>query len=424
MQGDLGPKDEHILPTRSRKKHGSHIVIKRDDDDEKDKRKSYFGKTLSGIFTSFTFKNRKDEHFSDLNSRDGLQQQSISLRLKIFEKIINKLTESAIEIEGIFRISADESKLNKIFQTLWEEDPDLNGCSPHELSNLLKLYLRESKEPLVTFSVYEELMSLKGESLMPQNLQILVRKLPRDRYLMLRLLVKLLILMTSKSEVNKMNSDTLSLLLAPAILRSRNNDALDFTMMLQQKKRNAQQASQSPNSSQTSTSAPSTPTSTSTSSTTTSPTDNSKESPNHGQPARAGLSSEDAQRLAQLVKQEQESVAHSKQLVLLFLTHHEYIFPSLEEYDPPQEDSPLLSPFSTTPERKNSGSVSTESTPRTHKTPTGQTGSLIKDSKSKRLSAPPMTLSQLQARVSYNVGANNPDDEISLLEALNSIVPE
>ena len=127
-----------------------------------------------------------------------------------------------------------------------------------------------------------------------------------------------------------MNSDSLSLLLAPAILRSRNNDALEFTIMLQNKKKNVHQvhppnsqnsASSVPTSSSSSSSAPSTPTPVQAGiSITTSPIENTKEGhppQNQTQPAgRAGLSAEDAQRLAQLVKQEQETVAHSKQLVI------------------------------------------------------------------------------------------------------------
>lgn len=71
-----------------------------------------------------------------------------------------------VTAEGIFRISGVLDQVNhykQMFDT--GSDPDLTSCSnPHNISNLLKLYLRELPNPLLTYERYDAFVALASKS--------------------------------------------------------------------------------------------------------------------------------------------------------------------------------------------------------------------------------------------------------------------
>lgn len=68
----------------------------------------------------------------------------------------------ALETEGIFRRSANLNKVKVIKEVVNRgEKPQFED--PHEAAVLLKTFLRELKEPLLTHELYDEVMQFQSE---------------------------------------------------------------------------------------------------------------------------------------------------------------------------------------------------------------------------------------------------------------------
>ena len=80
----------------------------------------------------------------------------------VVAKTIEYLEETALQLEGVFRISGNQSEVLALKKGFDEgQDVSVKECSsPHVAAGLLKLYLRDLPEPLFTFSLYDIFMSL------------------------------------------------------------------------------------------------------------------------------------------------------------------------------------------------------------------------------------------------------------------------
>lgn len=65
-----------------------------------------------------------------------------------------------METEGIFRRSANTSKINYL-QQVANNGECLNFNDPHEAAVLLKRFLRELKKPLLTYELYDEILNFQ-----------------------------------------------------------------------------------------------------------------------------------------------------------------------------------------------------------------------------------------------------------------------
>lgn len=78
-----------------------------------------------------------------------------------------ELVEQSIEVEGIFRISANQNEINslvEIFDNCAPDDRDLSRYSVHAICGILKLWLRSLPEPLLTFKLYDRLVNAESAS--------------------------------------------------------------------------------------------------------------------------------------------------------------------------------------------------------------------------------------------------------------------
>ena len=68
----------------------------------------------------------------------------------------------ALDVQGLYRLSGAKSRMERICQ-LFEavaDRVDLSEQSPHLVASVLKLYLRKLPEPLMTFALYDEFISI------------------------------------------------------------------------------------------------------------------------------------------------------------------------------------------------------------------------------------------------------------------------
>ncbi|KAF7648138.1 hypothetical protein LDENG_00161500 [Lucifuga dentata] len=145
----------------------------------------------------------------------------------VMRDTISFLSEQGLEIEGIFRRSANvtlvkevQLKYNSGEAVSFREMEDI-----HLAAVILKTFLRELPEPLLTFHLYNDIVNFNS---VPSDSQVVVMKkllesLPEENYASLRYLVTFLAQVSSSSDINKMTNSNLAVVFGPNLLWGRDN---------------------------------------------------------------------------------------------------------------------------------------------------------------------------------------------------------
>uniref|UniRef100_A0A668AM04 Rho GTPase-activating protein 29 n=1 Tax=Myripristis murdjan TaxID=586833 RepID=A0A668AM04_9TELE len=181
------------------------------------------------------------------NSADGIPF--------IIRKCTSEIENRALNIKGIYRVNGAKSRVEKLCQA-FENGKDLVELSdlyPHDISNVLKLYLRQLPEPLILFRYYNDFIGLAKESqsiiveeveasrlsptpLTPAQVSVelnrvlfkikdLLRQLPLAHYKTLQFLIEHLHRVTERSDENKMTASNLGIIFGPTLIKPRQTDA-------------------------------------------------------------------------------------------------------------------------------------------------------------------------------------------------------
>ncbi|XP_044125362.1 rho GTPase-activating protein 45 isoform X1 [Bufo gargarizans] len=166
-------------------------------------------------------------------------------------KCVSEIEARALTMKGIYRVNGVKTRVEKLCQAFenGKELVELSQASPHDLSNVLKLYLRQLPEPLMPFRLYNGLMGLAKESLrdgetgkasrledkgaetepevlaMVERLKELLQDLPFENRVTLQYLVKHLCRVSEQEQINKMSPSNLGIVFGPALMRPRPTDA-------------------------------------------------------------------------------------------------------------------------------------------------------------------------------------------------------
>ncbi|CAB1326828.1 unnamed protein product, partial [Coregonus sp. 'balchen'] len=92
------------------------------------------------------------------NSSDGIPF--------IIRKCTSEIESRALNLKGIYRVNGAKSRVEKLCQA-FENGKDLvelSDLSPHDIGNVLKLYLRQLPEPLILYRYYNDFIGLAKES--------------------------------------------------------------------------------------------------------------------------------------------------------------------------------------------------------------------------------------------------------------------
>ncbi|XP_051481049.1 rho GTPase-activating protein 29 isoform X2 [Apus apus] len=172
----------------------------------------------------------------------------------IIKKCTSEIENRALNVKGIYRVNGAKSRVEKLCQA-FENGKDLVELSElyaHDISNVLKLYLRQLPEPLILFRLYNEFIGLAKES---QNIteeldtkqaspkskkrqsicielnriiikiKDLLKQLPVPNYNTLQYLIGHLHRVTEQSDENKMSASNLGIIFGPTLIRPRQTDA-------------------------------------------------------------------------------------------------------------------------------------------------------------------------------------------------------
>uniref|UniRef100_A0AAX7THP9 Rho GTPase activating protein 45b n=1 Tax=Astatotilapia calliptera TaxID=8154 RepID=A0AAX7THP9_ASTCA len=181
----------------------------------------------------------------------------------IITKCISEIERRALKMKGIYRVNGVKTRVEKLCQAFenGKELVELSQCSPHDISNVLKLYLRQLPEPIMPFHLYNKLMGLAKESLhnegdtpegedsesssthpavsrgpelvdlgpdtdpevlvLVDSLRELLKELPKPNIATLRYIVRHLRRIAELEQDNKMSPSNLGIVFGPSLMRPR-----------------------------------------------------------------------------------------------------------------------------------------------------------------------------------------------------------
>eukprot|EP00054_Salpingoeca_dolichothecata_P000893 m.17863 g.17863 ORF g.17863 m.17863 type:complete len:467 (+) comp11509_c0_seq2:1139-2539(+) len=137
---------------------------------------------------------------------------------------ISYIRQHGMEVEGIFRRSANASHVTEVRNLCNQGQPvDLDAYKDvHLAAVLLKTFLRELQQPLLTFALYDEIMAvddISKEARLPAVIAI-VEKLPERNRNVLLYLLRFLGEVIEHQEANRMTASNLAIVFGPNLVWS------------------------------------------------------------------------------------------------------------------------------------------------------------------------------------------------------------
>ncbi|XP_051989675.1 rho GTPase-activating protein 45-like [Xyrauchen texanus] len=169
----------------------------------------------------------------------------------IIKKCITEIERRALRMKGIYRVNGVKTRVEKLCQAFenGKELVELSQASPHDISNVLKLYLRQLPEPIMPFRMYNDLMGLAKESLqsdsevgegakgpelmhrgsetepevltLVEKLRELLKRLPQANIATLKYIVQHLHRVSELEQDNKMSASNLGIVFGPTLMRPK-----------------------------------------------------------------------------------------------------------------------------------------------------------------------------------------------------------
>lgn len=155
------------------------------------------------------------------------RQHTIKPVPQILVKCADNLIISGLHTEYLFKSEGDKKVIRQLL-SLYNQDWDASlpeGVSPIDVAALVKCYLASLPEPLITFALYHEIRDARSS--IPDMINIL-KKLPNVNYMTLEFVTALLLRVSQKSSLNKMDAHSLSVELAPVIIWQKGNSRANF----------------------------------------------------------------------------------------------------------------------------------------------------------------------------------------------------
>lgn len=131
---------------------------------------------------------------------------------------------NAVECNGVFRISASAAEVQAVKDQFNRgETPDYSSYpEPHPAANIVKLFLRELPDPLLTFDMYNNFIEAsKSGNNVEEKIRDLVNRLPTPNRFTLQYIMAYAAKVAAMHTVNLMTPKNLAVVFGPTILRPR-----------------------------------------------------------------------------------------------------------------------------------------------------------------------------------------------------------
>eukprot|EP00268_Persea_americana_P012443 TRINITY_DN1524_c0_g1_i8.p1 TRINITY_DN1524_c0_g1~~TRINITY_DN1524_c0_g1_i8.p1 ORF type:complete len:386 (-),score=94.35 TRINITY_DN1524_c0_g1_i8:398-1555(-) len=159
------------------------------------------------------------------------RQQSSRPIPHILVKCADFLILTGLHTEYLFK-SMDDKKAIQQLISLFNQDWNASlpeGVNPINVAALVKCYLASLPEPLITFELYNEIREARCSIRDTRNV---LKRLPNVRYTTLEFVTALLLRVSQKSSVNKMDAASLAVEMAPVIIWQKGVQRSDFSSQL------------------------------------------------------------------------------------------------------------------------------------------------------------------------------------------------
>lgn len=143
----------------------------------------------------------------------------------VIERLLATIEITGLYAEGIYRKSGVSSKVKELKAKMEENQEKINfeSYQVHVLASVLKSFLREMPEPLLTFECYENFITAANMT-DPQDrvstLYDILKKLPKPNYDLMERLIFHLARIALHERTNRMSAASLAIVFAPCILRT------------------------------------------------------------------------------------------------------------------------------------------------------------------------------------------------------------
>ncbi|KAJ8975586.1 hypothetical protein NQ317_000015, partial [Molorchus minor] len=143
----------------------------------------------------------------------------------LIERLLSTIELHGLNTEGIYRKSGVSSKIKELKNRMDDnpEEIEFEKYQVHVLASVLKSFLREMPEPLLTFECYENFITaanLENENDRITTLYDILKKLPSPNYDLMERLMFHLARVAWHEESNRMSPASLAIVFAPCVLRT------------------------------------------------------------------------------------------------------------------------------------------------------------------------------------------------------------
>ncbi|KAJ4706594.1 small G protein family protein / RhoGAP family protein [Melia azedarach] len=145
------------------------------------------------------------------------QQQHSKPVPHILVKCADYLILSGLNSQYLFKAEGDKKVIQQLVSA-YNQDPNAllpEGVNPIDVAALAKYYLASLPEPLTTFELYNE---IKGARSSIHAMRNALKKLSNANYMTLEYITALLLRVSQKSLLNKMDARSLAMEMAPVIM--------------------------------------------------------------------------------------------------------------------------------------------------------------------------------------------------------------
>ncbi|TDH05911.1 hypothetical protein EPR50_G00127270 [Perca flavescens] len=148
---------------------------------------------------------------------------------KVVELLLMHIELNGLYTEGIYRKSGSTCRARELHQILATdpEGPCLDNYPIHTITGLVKRWLRELPDPLMTFSLYSDFLHAVELPESAERIRAVYQKveeLPPANFNTLERIIFHLVRVAKEEEHNKMSPSSLAIVFAPCILRSPDVD--------------------------------------------------------------------------------------------------------------------------------------------------------------------------------------------------------
>nr|XP_060619848.1 GEM-interacting protein isoform X2 [Anolis sagrei ordinatus] len=167
----------------------------------------------------------------------------------IVVKCTSEIEARALGVQGIYRISGSKARVERLCQAFENGRGlvELSDHSPHDITGVLKHFLKELTSPVLPFKLYDAFITLSKSFQRTEDrsgddsetaanpiksTKDLLSKLPATNYNTLRHLIAHLYRVAERNEENKMSPNNLGIIFGPTLIRPPFSNDISMTCLL------------------------------------------------------------------------------------------------------------------------------------------------------------------------------------------------